>query len=222
MTGQSGVALAWGGKGSAQSKSSVSPATCTPSSSAPSGLNAPIHYVTSTTGVNVRQGPGTGYCVIATQGYQADVVQVPGVSTVNANGYTWMKVAYFQGLCRYCSNYDWSHTGWIATANLAAATGNYTCEVSSGCDEYQGDIIGSGWQFGGPYPPTNPQLTQSQCLNYNPGGTYNQCFWYNYHQVFYFPSGYGGADVDNPNWFGSAATANTLSQFVWNYDWWAH
>jgi hypothetical protein len=220
LMSQGSTALAWGGKGSAQSKSSVSPATCSPSSSSVAGGDvATIYYVTATAGVNVRQGPGTSYCVIATQSYQADVVQVPGVSTVNANGYTWMKVAYFQGQCRYCTNYSWSHTGWIATSNLTVASDRFTCLVSSGCDLYRGGVFGYGWQFGGPYPPTNPQFTQSQCQNYsNPD---NACLWEGYQQTVVEGNGYG-ADTTNPNWFGTSSGPNWYTNFVWNYDWWAH
>lgn len=220
LMSQGSTALAWGGKGSIQSKDSVSSSTCAPSSSSVAGGGlADIYYVTSTIGVNVRQGPGTGYCIITTQGYQADVIRVPGVSTVNANGYTWMKVAYFLGQCRYCTNYSWSQTGWIATANLAAASNHYTCLVSSGCDLYSGGVSWYGWQFGGPYPPTNPQLTQSQCLNYS--DPYNGCSWYNYQQTF-TTGAYYGADTTNPNWFGEESTPNTYCHFVWNYDWWSH
>ena len=105
LMSQGSTALAWGGKGSTQSKNSVSPATCSPSSSSVAGgSDTPIYYVTSTIGVNVRQGPGTGYCVITTQGYQADVVQVPGVSTVNANGYTWMYKSFCRNPCIIAHN----------------------------------------------------------------------------------------------------------------------
>lgn len=223
LMSQGSTALAWGGKGNTQSKNSVSPSTCTPSSSSVAGgSDTPIYYVTSTIGVNVRQGPGTGYCVITTQGYQADVVQVPGVSTVNANGYTWMKVAYFLGQCRYCTNYSWSNTGWIAMTGLALAqTGAYdhtfTCEISTGCDSY-GWNNQTGWWPGGPFPPTNPQWTQSQCQSSN------ECSWETYHTAVVEETGLDwGASTTNPNWFVVNTGAEVFGyNFYWNWDWWAH
>lgn len=221
--GQGSTALAWGGKGGAQSRNSVSPATCAPDSSTVDTNAYPeaeIYYITSSNGVNVRQGAGTGYCIITTQGYQADVVRVPGVNSVNANGYTWIKVAYFLGQCQYCANYSWSNTGWIATVGLSLPGGTDTCELSAGCDGYSGAPAGqSGWQFAGPFPPTNPEWSKSTCQA-NQGNTYNSCYWYSYHQNATHPGVY--ASSVNPNWFGDPSTPNTYSVFYWNWDWWVH
>jgi hypothetical protein len=228
MTGQGGVALAWGGKQgtpAAQTKTNVVPATCSPDVSTVDtntyyvGL---IYYVTSSNGVNVRQNPGTSYCIITTQANGADVVRVPGVNSVSANGYTWIKVAYYLGQSRFSTNYSWSNTGWIATTGLTLAQAGdgahtFTCEISTGCDSY-GWNNQTGWGPGGPYPPTNPEWTQSQCQSSN------ECAWVTYHNTEVEYTGLEwGASTDNPNWFVVNTGAYVFGwNLYWNYDWWAH
>jgi len=231
IVGNGPTALASGGKPGA---GGISPHTFhTPplSGSCPADVSNPgpttaatVYYVSATSAVNVRQGPGTGYCVVTSQNSTGDVVAVPGVATVNANGYTWIKVAFYLGACQFCTNYSWSDTGWMATSFLTQATNNWTCELSGGCDEYVGAILERGWPFTG-YPPTNPEWSKSTCLA-NPGSSGNNgCFWYNYNQnrsLSGLQSYMIGADPANPNWFYIYSGAELSPFLAWNYDWWAH
>jgi hypothetical protein len=220
-----GTALAYGGKPTTLG-AKVTPFTCAPdnSSHTTSWTADTVYYVNATGGVNVRNGPGTGYCIVTSQGYTADVVAVPNTATVNANGYTWIKVAYYEGNCQTCTNYSWSQTGWMAINFLTKMSSGFECVESAGCALYFVDSS-SGY----PYPSSyDPNLSQSQC---SASSSPMPCEWHanGYNSTISPPSTqytlkYGAYD-GNPNWFAylySFKDGSFEGDYYWNYDWWAH
>ena len=72
---------------------------------------------------HLRSGPGTGYPVIASQGYAYDEIRYEA-GNVFADGYQWMRAYYYQS---GAGSYNGSYLGWVAwdylTANVFAYTG---------------------------------------------------------------------------------------------------
>jgi hypothetical protein len=204
--------------------SSTCPANrVTPSSS---DTWAPISYVNTTGNVNVRQGAGTNYCVITTQGPTMDVVLVPGVSPKwdSTGTYKWQEVAFYENNCQSCSNYSWNATGWIVASFLTPATHGFKCVMSSGCDLFQSYMYGD-WTVGGPFP-SNPEASVSNCWtmqSMDSTGADLACHAANGYDQSTSSSLSGvSAAVANPNWFISDWGAQVYSYYNWNYDWWAH
>jgi hypothetical protein len=197
-----------------------------------------VYYVNHAPAVNVRSGPGLGYCIVATQSYTANVVAVPGVATVYSNGYRWREVAFYLGRPRAESNYSWSAVGWIADSLLAPANHFMQC-VEASCDVFEG--TNAGWGILGPFPNGwddygcayacryGPVWPASACYGYGTPATGDGCFTMGPYSGFGIPSatpGQGAATVD-PNWFviysrPYGCSDCTRLYLFWNYSFWAN
>lgn len=220
--GQS-TAFAAGGKSSSRHNVQNYSSTCPGQSTSNYGYDLPIYQVSASSSVNVRQGPGTGYCVITTQSPGGDVLAVTnssgGIIEQSANGYTWLKVLYFEGNSAPSANYSFGQSGWMAINFLARANTGFKC-LSSGCDEFQGGIPNQWqpyvWEPGNeppsPYPSTCNGVTDSNG---------NTCYREGNGYQYSFTSPF--ADPSNPNWFMQPCYCMVQGYvFFWNYDWWAH
>lgn len=82
-----------------------------------------VYNVEASPSLNVRSGPGTGYPVIASQGYAYDEIRYEA-GNVSADGYQWMRAYYYQS---GAGSYNGSYLGWVAwnylTTNVFAYTG---------------------------------------------------------------------------------------------------
>lgn len=186
-------------------------AACGPLSGAPpsSLLTAPV-YVVVNSGANVRNAPTVNGCVIVLESSGTDVVAVPdsngNIQTVNADGYTWLKIAYYQFSCRTCSNIDWSHEGWAAMVNLKSAkTGPVLCNPGPGggapCLVFSDLPPNTG-------PPSHGATScpPSYSCPTTPVGQY-----YSDTSVVAYAS--------DPNWFIHHFGNGVGNNFYWGYDW---
>lgn len=215
-------------------------ASCAPLSVDPDPrhyLVSRIYYVNHAPAVNVRRGPGLGYCIIATQSYTANVVAVPNAATVTHDGYRWREVAFYRGLSRSADNYSWSAVGWIVDSYLTPATHAMQC-VEASCDIFEG--TNAGWGILGAFPNDwddygcayacryGPVWPASACYRYGSPPTNDTCSTLSAHSGFGIPSatpGQGAATVD-PNWFviynrPPSCSGCTRVYLFWNYSFWA-
>ncbi len=261
VVGAGSPALAWGGKpDKGTGKHGGPPGTIIndgckldSSYSFTSAYDA-VYYNNTSNNVNVRNAPN-GSCIIATLAPGADVVGVPclvqGCTDVyvfdpGSNRY-WRKVAYYEGNCQTCTNYDWQHTGWVAASLIPQATQGFTCEAGSGCPEYSvspcGGCSGKWTDYCPPpiagqtqgstcpaVPPDThgiPESNAGQCLALNGdaninGHGQNSCSVVSYHTFQSVTSSEEYASDENPNWFLNGVYIESPYFFVWNYDWYAH
>lgn len=219
--GQS-TAFASGGSPSLRQGTQRYSSTCPGTAASNYFRDIPIYQVSASSNVNVRQGPGTGYCVITTQYPGGDVLAVldntGNLIEQNNNGYTWLRVLYFEGNSPASSNYSFSQAGWMAINFLARANTGFKC-LSSGCDLFQGAVVSTSQYAWTPSnPPPSPYPSTCSGVTDSSGNT---CYRKSNGYQYSYSTPY--ADPYNPNWFVYLCSCEVEGyKFFWNYDWWAH
>jgi hypothetical protein len=211
----------------------ASPANCAPLRASPNATAHPVatvYYVVAWPGVNVRHGPGRGYCVLATQGYTANVVAVPGVPEVWNTGYWWREVAYDRGGGPAAPAYSWSAVGWVAAPFLRQATSGAPC-VAARCQLFATD--GKGWSLTSRHLPNTwddygcldacrygPVWSAWACALYGQPATGDLCGNGEPYGNGFGQSGALGAATENPNWFVVGYQPGNFYTLLWQYTWW--